>query len=315
MRLLIGCFITMFIWNCNVTDKRDCCIGNIDITDYQNTYNQEGKLVYVKYKTMSNVILNGKNVHAYISDTGKYCNEYQNDTVYTLTRVSDSLRESEIIRKDGRVEETIRLKSKDTIYHQLCCYNLYGKLSYSRLMSKELEDTVLEETNYYYDQYGNQIKYQTHDWISGEKDETYLFYNLSYEKAVKHVPVSIANKSIICFDSVKVQDTVVIKRYIDGEIDNIIKNWQTKEKEYILDINRKGEELLRQVKYKENGVDINVVRFRNRITDSIFSIDDLEVKRVSSEQMFRTVTLMEYDNKGNITKKISKMRHLVKEKY
>lgn len=42
---------------------------------------------------MSNVILNGKNVHSYISDTGKYCYEYQNDTVYTLTRVSDSLRE------------------------------------------------------------------------------------------------------------------------------------------------------------------------------------------------------------------------------
>lgn len=99
IRQLIGCFITMFIWNCNFTEKRDCCIGNMDITDYQNTYNQEGKLVYVKYKTMSNVILNGKNVHAYISDTGKYCYEYQNDTVYTLTRVSDSLRESEIIKK------------------------------------------------------------------------------------------------------------------------------------------------------------------------------------------------------------------------
>lgn len=114
-------------------------------------------------------------------------------------------------------------------------------------------------------------------------------------------------KMILCILSpeflIRSENLRSLKRYLDGEIDNITKNWQTKKNEYILDINWKGEELFKQVKYKENGVDINVVRFRNRIKDSIFSIDDLEVKRVSPDQMFRILTLMEYDNRGNITKK------------
>ena len=217
--------------------------------------------------------------------------------LYEIITETDDLSPNEIstVIKGKTFEKYYTLKNNDTIKFRMRTYTdatqskpLVERENYtlSGFPITDEEENINIESNYYYDDKGDLIKIIKRDFNSGEVVETY---------GLKEV---IADTTIIYY-RINTDTSYAVKRYIDNG----------KTIEITFDENQKPQNKI--TNYTANGFDIKVREsVKNGIitVDSIYQIKGKKVRSVSVSPENKSVTTLEYDGKGNITKEICKSK-------
>lgn len=313
MKLLFSCCILLCFFSCYQQKKQqELYNGMTSITVYQNSYNNNNKLTKTKITTRDIVYINDSKVLDEIVDTRLRHYQYENDTSYSYREISDTSGSIELYRLTNRIKESVSMNGEDTTYYNLICLNEEGKRIYEKHIFRSSipcmgdDVDINNETYYYYDKNGEQIKFCDHDLITGEYIETYTFDNLSYEEACKRVAKSKNKQRIACNYTEIVNDTIFERTYIDNQISTTSKTWETGDKHIYIMFDCEGEWTFWQEEYKQNGWEINVNKYKGGNTNSIFYKNNQEIRFVSEDTDGQTIIESEYDTKGNIVKKVVK---------
>lgn len=314
IKLLFGCCILLCIFSCNQQQKQQkqqkFYDSTTNITEYQNSYDANDKLTKIKITIREIVHLDNFRVSDKIIDTRWRHYQYENDTSYSYREISDTSGSIKLYRLTNRREESVLIDGKDTSYYDLICTDEEGK----RISEKHIFRCSIpgegndinrnNETYYYYDKNGEQIKFYEHDFITEEYLETYTFDNLSYENACKRVSKSKNKQRIVCNYTEIVNDTIFKRTYIDNQISTTSKTWKTADKHIYIMFDCEGEWTSREEEYKQNGWDVNVCKYKDGTTNSIFYKNNQEIRYVSEDSYSTRIVESEYDTKGNIVKEI-----------
>ena len=262
---------------------------------YTNSYGKDGRLAEVLIKQQSQFLENGAYISGRAVEITQRYNYPDNDT-YMITETDDlSPNEISTVIKGKTFEKYYTLKNNDTIKFRMRTYTdatqskpLVERENYtlSGFPITDEEENINIESNYYYDDKGDLIKIIKRDFNSGEVVETY---------GLKEV---IADTTIIYY-RINTDTSYAVKRYIDNG----------KTIEITFDENQKPQNKI--TNYTANGFDIKVREsVKNGIitVDSIYQIKGKKVRSVSVSPENKSVTTLEYDGKGNITKEICKSK-------
>ena len=170
------------------------------------------------------------------------------------------------------------------------------------------------EDSCFYDTEGNRIKSIYKSFDTNEVSETYYFDGITYEEALLRIPKSADKPDIVCSTKSVVNDTVIIRTTLNGELEDITKEYTDKSKKVKQNYDRNGILDAEWVDYVEDGLKISASNYQRPDgfrTDSVFYKNDRKLRKVEvdSNRVMKMITNSEYDDKGNLLKEVTKIVH------
>lgn len=290
----------------------------ITTTIYHNNYDTTGRLSFVNVVENTEENVDGKYILTdAIHTVQKY--KYSIDGIHEISTISDRFPNSIYIIKNGEksYEDYSIENGSDTVYYNFSIYldKDKSKLQYNRSIGKSIdfseghyEKNENTESNYYYDNRGNNTKIIKRNFITGDLIETYIFYNIPYKEAVK-LASKRENVEIVCCNEKERGDTTITYYQINGKTTYYTKKYKDGDK--TIEARFDADSLLveQNTNYKQNELDITVKQVSElKLIDSIYHIAGKEIRRVSVYPDSKSITISKYDVKGNIVKEVRKSK-------
>lgn len=284
---------------------------------YTNNYDTNGRLSEVLIEKQSRFLDHGVYIPGYaIEIVRKYI--YSDNDTYTITETNNLFPDKMTETVVGKTfEKHYTLDNGDTTEFRMRSFADTNKLKplleiekwkFSGFPISDFEENRNIETHYYYDRDGNQTGIIRKDFNSGETVETYRFKDSRYDQAIKTVPESENKQDIICYSEKTVADTVITLYHVNMDAPYSTKRYVDNGKsiEITYDTDQKPQYIA--TKYTANGFDIEVRETIPDGIDSIYCIKGKEVRCVTILPEGKSITISEYDEKGNITKEVEKSK-------
>ena len=206
---------------------------------------------------------------------------YRNDSLYSIIETSEQNKDviTTTYYKD-KSKETITIRNnRDTIDYSLRLYKNHKeeKIDYERIIrrvtGKPIIDFTINDNYEEWNFYDNECVAKTvrHDFNNSQTEETYYFNDILYKDALQRIPKSNNKQLIVCYTSNSINDTLVEKRFINGEVSQVTKKYRDNGKEIEHTYTTDGHEVL-SIQYKDGNMDITVESstFMGNSTDSIY---------------------------------------------
>lgn len=283
---------------------------------YNNQYDKDNRLVKVETTEQEELNVNGEYVLADIRNGQHVYEYYDDDTCKTYT--NDITSGLYFIDKYGVYSyEHIIIDEGDTTYfnQKIFINKEKQKLSYERLrlnkrfLIDKTKFRINTESNYYYDQAGNNNKIIERDFNSGQVLETYLFVNLSFNDVFKQLPKSKNKQRVVNSIETMNGDTTIIVSYINDTLSVISKKYQKGDKQIEETLDQHNRPTRIVTRYRENNTDIKIEEIMELgLVDSTYSINEKIVRESENYSDSKTITTLEYDQYGNKIKEIKKSK-------
>ena len=298
-RYFIVILTALFVWNCGnrSTKKDDPLFGIQYLAEYHNEYdgNQLIKTTIIETETYKNAVQVSKYEHIYEYSDGKLIRKNE----FEIDAKGNKILQEVVNYTDGI--EKITLNGVDTTGYEKQQYDSQGRLihhirkenisvpAFDFEIADNFEDTMV------YDSEGKEIERTRIDLRSGAIHKELIFYD-----TIPPMP-SPSDANIIYFHTIESGDTTTTKRYYNGELQEIFLEIKgidaTKELAYDAD----NVLITSQKKIISGNVEIQVTYDPElHATDSSFYIQDKVIKSVLIFPDHKTITLTEYDERGNL---------------
>ena len=265
--------------------------NSVLITEYNNTYDNAGRLVNVKAVNTHNLYYSQDKAYILTSNSlQQYI--YSNDTDYIATEISDS--DIKTTSRHKNIKEELWLKDgKDTTFYSFTRYYAKDKPEYIKDISASADtpsEKQVSESFYTYDSQGELLKTTDTDLITGQKTERYFFKGITYEEALQKIPHSECTQEIVCENTTTNNDTVIVLTTIDGAPSKTRKEYRDGELRIEV-LNREFEDF--------------------HWTDSTYYKNGMKFKETSidSNRTNKTITISIYDEKGHLLKETDKYKY------
>lgn len=290
-----------FLWSCqnNSTKKEPLKFDHLLTWQYNNEYN-DGRLIktiIIKSETYENTshLSKYKYTYEYCKDKLTKQNQFKLDDngqqiLETTTNYSNSY------------EENIHWENCDTIRYQKKEYDSAGRLikhiKQHNMSVPEFEFIINDnfEENIKYDSLGNITEVTILDYSSGKTQKKLRFYNTT-----PTVEPSL-NLDIIYFHTDKLGDTLITKRYCNGNLEQTTLEIKKTGLVQELTYNSSNKLLLSQetiTQSEEKWIEV-IHSSEFNTTDSIYYLKNKEIKSVSISPESKTIILSEYDKYENL---------------
>lgn len=286
--------------------------------EYENIYDSKGRLDSIKITTTQKMfklnILTSIDV-----DISLHKYTYHNDSLYSISETSGLNKEvltTTYFKSKSKEYISIR-NNKDTIDYSLYHYRDYRQemIEYERVIRRVTGEPIINFTiNDDYEEwsfYDNECVAKTirHDFNSSQTEETYYFSDITYKEALQKIPKSNNQQTIICYTSSNINDTLVEKHFINGEISQVAKKYKDHGKEIEQVYDADGHETI-YIQYKEKDMDISVVNstFMGHSTDSTYTRNGKTMRETKISDDSKRLVTYHYDSHGNITKRVEKIK-------
>lgn len=290
----------------------------INIDEFENKYDSEKKLQAIKITSTEQLyklsILVSETVNTSIHEY-----TYQNDSLYSISETSELNKDKKTTTYyTDKSEEVITLRdNKDTVKYSLHRYMDYKKekLEYMRIVSRISGKPIInftindnyEERYYYKNEYI--IKKIKHNFDSNQITETHFFNDIPYQEALLSVPKSKNKQIIVCYLNNHIKDTLVERIVTNGNVSQIIKTYKVKDKKIEHTSTSDGDEIT-YIQYKEGDLDITITNIPSmgNSTDSTYTKNGKIIRETHISDESKYQTTYDYDQYGNITKKVTKRK-------
>lgn len=205
---------------------------------------------------------------------------------------------------------------KDTTLYHFIRYNDAKEAIYEKRMSKlsipKMGVDINEDYETYttYDSINNYVKRITYNYVEGDTLESYTFFDISYEEACRKSGEHKRNKEIICVFKETNNDTIIEKVFKNDTISSISKIWYTDNFRWSMKLDEKGELFEEEKHYRQNDLDIIEFRYPDGMSKKEISRNGKEIKVETLGDGYKETEEWEYDSKGNVTKKTTKVEFL-----
>lgn len=315
-KLIFAGFLLLFSCSNSVKQQKD--YDAVMINEYKNTYDNKGRLSKVIITVTKGMYSGDNGLEDKTVRIQQY--SYKDDTDYLIDEITGVLGEQRLIKYTRHSKEEILLKNeKDTLeYSYERYYNCdKDKSEYSKMMWRSYDNPSVQEgfeDSCFYDTEGNRIKSIYKSFDTNEVSETYYFDGITYEEALLRIPKSADKPDIICSTKSVVNDTVIIRTTLNGELEDITKEYTDKSKKIKRQYDRNGILDAEWVDYVEDGLKISASNYQRPDgfrTDSVFYKNDRKLRKVEvdSNRVMKMITNSEYDDKGNLLKEVTKIVH------
>lgn len=265
--------------------------NSVLITEYNNTYDNAGRLVNVKAVNTHNLYYSQDKAYILTSNSlQQYI--YSNDTDYIATEISDS--DIRTTSRHKNIKEELWLKDgKDTTFYSFTRYYAKDKPEYIKDISASCDspsEKWMSESFYTYNSQGELVKTTDTDLTTGEKTERYFFRGITYEEALQKTPHSECTREIVCENTTANNDTVIVTTTIGGLPSEIRKEYRDGELKIEV-LNRKFGDSHR--------------------TDSIYYKNGMKFKEtcIDSSRTSKTIKTSIYDERGHLLKETDKYKY------
>lgn len=287
------------------------------ITEYQNSYNEAGQLVYVletQYHYIGkDTVLNGTQEHIYQYDAGKlklketYNVESANaKALYARTKYNGG--EEECITYRNGSQDSYTLEEKDA---QM---NVIRRVVKRRLIAPEFDMNINDdyEECTEYSAKGVPVYAIRYDFAAERCTQTYY----TTDKAVCAKPRSRRFKlkeqviETIEKEVATAGDTTITRRYCNKQLEEIRKEIVRNGRTVRFEFNAQGEQTFYTEQLKQNGITIDIFRLSSTNTvDSLFYKGATPLRDVSQSGEELRITTYEYDSHGNPTREVMVVRN------
>ena len=200
-------------------------------------------------------------------------------------------------------EEYISWKGRDTISYEIKEYNSDSMLVYSKKRAGLLvsvSDPVIAsgfEEWILYDTDGRRIEITRRDLSSGEKSIIKFFYN------IKPVIRSNEELTVVYFEEKCAGDTIITRVYENDFLVNIYRKYKDEKSKYELTFTPDYDLVLSTETIEKDNEKIVITKSTEfEAVDSLFYLNNKEIRLVSASPDYRTTIINEYDLYGNISK-------------
>lgn len=319
---ILTAIITILITSCTQTKTQEEVYDSITTKLYQNSYDSLGKLQYVSIQESKYLYIDGNYVLADVTDSKQsyrysgdscqitYTGEMHQNEIRTTTTSpmgSEELRVSNDLRKDTVKYWCERYWNKDKSKPEY--RRMIYKSSGSPFTQAETTDDV--EIFFYYNNNGVNIREIEHDYKRGKTKETYRFKDMNYEQAVGIVPKSHNKQNIICYAEKNIKDTLITQYQINETISYMTKLYNMDGKRIYVELDDSCRLAYRTSSYRVDSVDVEVKEMiqSGGSVDSIYSVKGRPIREVHISPSAKTITISEYDKRGNIVKQTYKSKY------
>lgn len=305
MKVLFLFHILFLLVACSSRSVKQEGYDAVTIEEFNNMYDSSGRLAQVKIVRTDYFFVDNKKIDENIDVVDRQYFYTSNDE-YTIEEISSS-GEKEISNYSVNSEEIIRIENDDTTFYRLWRYIDENTPSYTRKRHKLksiLSDFIIDDDNeeyFYYDANNRLIRVLSIDHSTGKTLESWRFDNISFEEALKRVPVSDNEIEVVCFSTQSIRDTVIKRRYVNNTLEATYKEFFEGHKCIEEAYDNSGILETRQEEFVEDGykIAVNIATEFNTI-DSTFYQNNTEVKSVLISPESKVTTITEYDKRGNI---------------
>lgn len=302
----------------SVQQSEDFDVVNID--EFKNKYSSNKKLETIKIISTQQMYKSCKLVSETVN-TSLHKYTYRNDRLYSIIKTSEQNKDviTTTYYKD-KFKETITIRNnKDTIDYSLHLYKDHKeeKIDYERIIrrvtGKPIIDFTINDNYEEWNFYDNEcvVKTVRHDFNNSQTEETYYFNDILYKDALQRIPKSNNKQLIVCYTSNSINDTLVEKRFINGEISQVTKKYKDNGKEIEHIYTTDGHEVL-SIQYKDGNMDITVdsSTFMGNSTDSIYVKNGKTIREAKISDDAKRLVTYDYDPSGNLIKRVEKIKFL-----
>lgn len=306
---------TLLVTACN-SNKQEEKYDVITITEYQNTYDDIGRLSKVLIKENFNMYHGAdRDQSVVITHYNTQHYDYKTDQEYTKTDICKELKSTIINRyTKNSAEELVLENGNDTTYYSFHRYFAKSKPEYIRIINKSIHTPEYNEDyeeQYQYDKEGNALKMLSYDFMTKEKVETYYFEGITFDEASKKIPKSANKQEVKCTIKETHKDTLITQTTNNGMLETTLKEFtkgnerikQTFHKNMILTDSEKEEEGLKVITHQSDISGYQV--------DSIFNKNGRSIRssHIEIHDSRKKLTTKKYDLNGNVIKMITKSQH------
>lgn len=306
--------------SCSKATQKSEDFDVVTIDEFKNTYSSNKKLETIKIISTQQIYKSCKLVSETVN-TSLHKYTYQNDRLYSIIKTSEQNKDviTTTYYKD-KSKETITIRNnKDTIDYSLCLYKDYKeeKIAYERIIrrvtGKPIIDFTINDNYEEWNFYDNECVAKTvrHDFNNSQTEETYYFNDILYKDALQRIPKSNNKQLIVCYTSNSINDTLVEKRFINGEVSQITKKYKDNGKEIEHVYTTDGYEAL-SIQYKDGDMDITVdsSTFMGNSTDSTYVKNGKTIREAKISDDTKRLVTYDYDPSGNLMKRVEKIKFL-----
>ena len=312
-------YCLLFIcYSCTKSVQQNEDFDVVTIDEFENRYNSKEKLEVIKITSTEQMyklrILMSETVN-----TSIHTYTYRNDSLYSISEISNL--NKDVIKntyyKDKSKEAITIRNNKDTIEYSLYQYRDFKeeKLDYKRTIRRVTGKPVANFTisdNYeewYLYNNGHRVKTIRHDFNNSQTEDTYYFNDVLYKDALQAIPKSNNKQIIICYSHNNINDTLVEKSSINGEVSQVVKKYKDKDKKIEHTHASDGNETL-YIQYKDRGIDITVLNssiMGNR-TESTYMKKGKIMREAHISNRSKHLVTYDYDTHGNLIKRMTKIK-------
>lgn len=312
IKLLYIICMSLFFFSCFNKGTEHGYLDSITIKEYNNNYDNKGRLeqVIITTKHHSSIIGIKKVADKSVS---KRLYTYMENGDYTIVELSGK-NNREITNYSDKVEEVTRIESgTDTVYYRLWLMNNRNKISYIKRKQKnesflsDFKNDDNYEIYYFYDEDENLTKVNRIDHSTGQTTETWWFNDITYEEATKRVVPSDNQTEIICLSIKSVGDTIIEQRFVNNSLVNFYKKYHDGKKYIEASYDAFGNLTFFFEEYEEDGFLVTVYKMNElNIIDSTFQKNGLEYKSIDISPEGKSIVETEYNDKGDIIRQEEK---------
>lgn len=290
----------------------------VTIEEFENRYNSKEKLEAITI-TSKQVMYDLATLMSLKMNMSFHQYTYRHDSLYSIcktTGVDKDMVTTTYYRDKSKETITIR-NNKDTIEYSLYQYKDYKeeKLDYERIIRRFTGEPIINftvndnyEERYFYDK-ERVIKIVRHDFNNNETEETYYFNGIPYKEALQAIPKSSNKQRIVCHTSHNINDTLIEKSFINGELNQVVKKYRDNDKKIEHTCAADGYEVF-HIQYKEKDLDITVESstFMGNRIDSTYRRNGKTIREAHITDESRCLVTYAYDSRGNLTKRVTKTK-------
>lgn len=312
-----------FISSCTQPEPREEMYDFITTTTYHNNYDAAGKLSSVNISEREERNINGKYMLKGIKHAVQRY-KYPEGGICEIATISDwSPNDVHMTVTGEKSSEDYTVKNgSDTLYYDLSVYldKDKTKLKYKRFIWKGIASSAGSygknentESTYDYDDKGNNTRIIKRDFITGDRVETCIFYNISYQEAAKSAPKR-ADIEIVCYIEKEVGNTTVTQYQLNGKTTYFKKEYKDGDKSIEAKFDADSLLVEKITNYREDELDITVKQVSElELIDSTYYMGGKEMRRVCVYPDSKSINTSEYDDRGNIIHEVRKSKVSVTE--